>query len=197
MWMRRGFKIWLSNNDASAAVEAAFLFPLMVTILIGTIDVGVGVTVSAKVLNASQQMVDILTRGKTVSTILLQDAAVAANLALQPYNTTSLGYDVESVYLNGASATPTLEPCALPCSAWHSVSNMSRNTGILDTLATAGYVGEQDEGLIAVTVKYTYTPLFTQIIAGSINIQEVSFARGRFGGFITRTYCGGSGEPAC
>jgi Flp pilus assembly protein TadG len=180
-------RTWLKKDDASAAIEAGFLFPVLITILLGVVDVGIGITINQKVVNASHEMVDILTRGKTVSNALLSDAAVAAQLSIQPYDTSSLGYDVEGVYLLGAAKAPTLAPCVAPCTAWNDTSNMGRNTGIAATLVTAGYVGEQGEGIVAVTVKYTYTPLFTGFLTGTFDIQEVSFARGRFGGFITRT----------
>jgi Flp pilus assembly protein TadG len=185
--MMRFLGAWLKKDDASAAIEAGFLFPVMVTIMLGVVDVGIAITINQKVVNASHEMVDLLTRGKTVTNALLNDAVVAAQLSIQPYDTASMGYDVEGVYLLGVTATPTLAPCGAPCGAWNDTANMGRNTAVAATLAAAGYVGAQDEGLIAVTVKYTYTPLFTQFLTGSFDIQEVSFARGRFGGFITRT----------
>ena len=122
---------------------------------------------------AREHLADVLVE---ITTQLVVDSDSAEILRLVTASCTEL--------LN-ASATPTVQPCA--CSAWNDTVNMGRNTDVTTTLSNAGYIGNQDEGVIAVTVKYTYTPFFTQFLTGEFDIQEVSFARGRFGGFITRT----------
>ena len=57
----------------------------------------------------------------------------------------------------------------------------------MSILSSAGYVGADGEGVLAVTIKYTYVPMFSSIITGNLDMEEMSFARGRKGGFITRS----------
>lgn len=172
-------KTWLKGNEASAAVEAGILFPVMVSMMLGVIDIGTAVVVNQKVINAAHIMVDLVTRGATVSSAQITDAGVAAQMALAPYSTATLAWDVEGIQYTGSPPSLKIQ--------WDVPFNMNQNLGALTTLTNAGYTDTVGQGVVAVTVKYTYTPMFVNFISGSYPMQEVSFARGRQGVFVTKT----------
>ena len=171
--MRGMFRKWRKDESATATVEAGFLFPLLMVILCGTIDTGVGLITNMKVTNATQTVSDLLTRDVQVTPGMINDAIIAAQMALMPYDTTSFGVDVVGIQFVGTSETPTVR--------WRRTQNMAAN---VDVLTRAEGLGDQNEGIIAVTVRYEYNPLFTSYFAGTYVMVEESYARPRKGGFI-------------
>lgn len=173
--MLRTFRSWMKDDRATAAIEAGLLFPVLVLILCGTIDVGMGCLINQKTINATQMISDLLSRDDSVSTADINDAIVAGQLAFAPFTTTSYGTDIAGVQFIGASLTPTVE--------WRVTTNMQPNTTI--TTKTIG-LGLQNEGVLAVTVTYTYYPLFTAYMVSPFVMTEESYARSRKGVFIQK-----------
>lgn len=167
------FRKWVRDEGATAAIEAGFLFPLLMVILCGTIDTGVGLITNMKVTNATQTVSDLLTRDVQVTPGMINDAIIAGEMALMPYSTTSYGVDIVGIQYVGLSETPTVR--------WRRTQNMAPN---VDVLAKSEDLGDQNEGIIAVTVRYEYHPLFTSYFAGTYVMVEESYARPRKGGFI-------------
>ena len=93
-----------------------------------------------------------------------------------PYSTTSYGVDIASIKFIGVTKVPTVQ--------WRCTQNMSTDPNLV---ANATGLGFQDEGVMAVTVQYTFTPLFTSYFAGPIVMKLQSFARSRksSNGFVT------------
>lgn len=166
---------WIKDDKANAAIEAGFLFPVLVTILCGMVDVGVGLVTNQKVINSSQIVADLLAREDDVSDSEYNDAIVAARMALQPYDTTSLGIDVAGIQFVGSSQQPTV--------IWRDLFNMEANDQVI--IDSAG-LGLEDEGVIAVTVRYNYSPYFSSFAVGDLVMEEVAYVRGRKGLFVTR-----------
>ena len=174
--MLRLFTKWLKDENANAAIEAGLLFPVMVSMLLGMVDIGVGLLISQKVINSSHMISDLLARQDDINNNEFNDSVVAGQLILGPFSVASMGYDVAGVQYIGINKTPTVQ--------WRDTFNMSANT---DIMLGAADLGAQNEGVLAVTVRYVYTPIFSGIVSGDIIIQEESYARGRRGLFVTRT----------
>lgn len=163
------------KEEGAVAIEAALILPLMVTILIGVIDLGRGIHVNQKVVNATAMMADLITREDSLTDDELTDIAMAGQMAIEPYDTATFGYDVAGIQFTGADATPMVQ--------WRDTVNMDPNG---DIPADAEGLGEENEGLVAVTVSYTYTPAYIGVVIGTIDMQETFFARGRKTSFVTR-----------
>jgi len=162
------FGKWLRNDEATAAIEAGFLFPLLMLILCGTVDTGMGLVMNQKVINASQTISDLLARGSSVSNTDVNDAITAGSLALMPYSTASYGSDIVSIRFVGVSKTPTVQ--------WRRTTGMDPNP---DILPGSEGLGLEDEGVLGVTVTYTFNPIFTSYFQGPIPMTVVSYARSR------------------
>lgn len=169
------FKTWLVNEDANAAIEAVMVFPILIAMMFGIIDIGKGIIVNKKVITASHMVSDLLSRDDTVSDSALNDAIVAGELALGPYDTASFGIDIVGIQFIGGSAEPT--------EIWRDTVNMSENG---NAVTGAASLGDEDEGVLAITVEYTYKPPFSSLITGDILMQEVSYVRGRASSFVSR-----------
>ena len=170
------FRKWLQRDDAVVAIEAGLLFPILVTILCGITDTGIGLIANQKVINASQTVADLLAREEDVTDSELSDIIIAGRLSLQPYDTTTYGVDVVGIQFNTPALTPT--------ERWRDTVNMEPN---MDVLEGSRGLGKEDEGVVAVTVRYYYEPVFSLYIVGGIQMEEVAYVRGRNGLFVTRS----------
>ena len=105
--MLRRIKKFFSDDGAAVAVEAALLMPVLASILCGSIDIGIGLVTSQKVINATQTVSDLLTRTSSVTTNDINDAIIAGQLSLMPYDLTTFGVDIAGVKFIGVTKVPT------------------------------------------------------------------------------------------
>ena len=105
----------------------------------------------------------------------LAQAIEAARLALDPYPTASFGIDIVGVQYQGVAAEPV--------AVWRETQNMAENG---DVLAGSAGLGVENEGVVAVTVVYSYEPPFSGVFAGNVEMEEVTYARGRTPPFVAR-----------
>ncbi len=173
--IKTAFKKWFRDNKAVAAIEMGMLLPLMLTILMGMFDTGYAVLTSQKVVNASQTVGDLIGRHDVINDALLDEYIKAGELVLQPNDPASYGIDIVGIQFDGDPDSPE--------EIWRETRNMSPNINIVQG---AMGLGEDGEGVIAITVKYTYEPFFTSDFMGTFDIWEMSYIRARSGLFITR-----------
>lgn len=170
----RTLRAWIRDDEAVAAIEAGILFPLLMLILCCTIDTGIGLLTSQKSINASQMMADLLSRGSSVTSGDINDAIVAGQMAMAPYPAATLGVDIAGIQYVG--------PDEIPMVMWRRTQNMPANDTITEKAAG---LGDQDEGVVVVTVEYVYNPIFTAYLTGPIVLHQESYARSRKGTFVT------------
>lgn len=168
------FKRWYCEDDAVAATEAAMIFPLLLTILLGTLDMGYGILAAQKTIRASQVTADLIARHKSVTAGDINDAISAGELSLVPFAAGVYGVDVVSVRFDNNS---------IPQPLWRETRNMSPNAVVLSSLRDLG-LGAEGEGIVAVTAQYDYTPIFSGFIVHAMRFQEVSYVRGRLSSTI-------------
>ena len=162
-FMRR----WFYQRDGVAAVEAALVFPILLTLLLGTFDLGNGILANQKTIRASQVVADLIARNSTISAAGIDEAIRAGELALQPMPTGAFGVDVTSLSFDD-SANPVIE--------WRETRNM---TPMSDVLVRAATVAEAGEGVLIIGVQYQFEPVFAGFVINEIPMLEVAFARGR------------------
>jgi Flp pilus assembly protein TadG len=166
-------KSWADNEDGIAMMEAAMLFPPLLTLLLGTYDLGNGIVLSQKTITASQVAADLISRNRTMDSANLNDIIAGSKLAFEPFSDADFGIDAVSVQFDENQNPDVI---------WRETQNMLPNQTALDN--TAGSF-EEGEGLIIVTVVYSYKPKFAQHFIGEIEFTEVAFARGRRSETIT------------
>ena len=158
---------WIKDEAAIAVAEFALIFPILFTLLISVWEVGSAIWVNQKTIAASQIVADLITRNMTVTQDQVNQAITAGRMAVQPFNTESYGVYILSVAFDEDDN---------PIEVWSEVSNMSADIGLIGK--TQG-LGNEGEGVVAVMVKYLYQPVLGGLVIGDINMEEVSFARGR------------------
>ncbi len=160
-------KNWLRLEDGVAAIEGAMLFPPMVALLLGVYDIGTGIILNERTVTASQICADLITRDKTVNMGDVNEAIMGARLAYEPYGLNGFGIDVVSV---------TFDAQRRPQVLWRETRGMNANNNALDNVSGIGAPGE---GMVIVTVQYTYEPLFGRYFTEPFKMIEIAYARGR------------------
>lgn len=163
------------REDGLAAVEAALVFPLLLTLLMGTFDLGNAILANTKTIRAAMVVADLVTRDRNVTTNDLNEAVEAGRLAFQPLDDDSFGVDIVSVRFD-EDAQSSIE--------WRETRNMTAEAGVLDDVDA---LSAENSGVVVVYVRYLYTPFFGEFITGDISMKEVAFARGRKSAVVGRT----------
>ena len=168
-FIHRAFSCWVKNEDGVAAVEAAFVFPIMLTLLLGTFDLGNGILANQKAIRASQVTADLISRNSEVSASMINEAIQAGELAFEPLPNASFGVDIISVSFDDEENV-VIE--------WQETRNMSAMSAGAVAEAVASLI-EAGEGVLLVVVEYEFEPVFGGFIVDTIPMREIAFARGR------------------
>ncbi len=163
----RPIQNWLRDKRGAALPEFALLFPLLVAMVMGSYDIGRAITINQKVISASQIIADLITRNQSVTFDDLSEIILAGEMALDPYSRDPLGYDIVSMRFDAAGT---------PLELWRVTDNMIQNDDVFERSVGLGLPGE---GVVAVSVSYTYEPFFTGFLRDDINMREVAILRGR------------------
>jgi Flp pilus assembly protein TadG len=167
---------WWHDDLGAVVAEAALMFPVLTTLLLGTFDVGNALVASQKTINASQIAADLLSRKSEVSPSDVHEAFIAARSAMLPLRNDTLNVYVASIIFDENSNPQIL---------WsQKTEDADIDDNILDQVQNLGGPGE---GLLAVTTYYTYHPTFSGKVIGDVQMQEVSFVRGRRTSVVTLT----------
>ncbi len=165
---------WIGEENAVAAVEAAMIFPVMLTLFMGVFDLGNAILANQKTIRASQVVADLITRNNVVSATDISEAIEAGRLAFEPLDSSSFGVDIVSIRFDENSNSSIV---------WRETVNMS---SLPDALSAVAALEDEDEGVVMVSVNFEYHALFTSFVVGDISMQEVAFSRGRTTPVITR-----------
>ena len=160
-------KNWIDNQEGVAALEAAMLFPPMLSLLLGTFDLGNGIVLSQKTITASQVAADLVSRNRTVNSAAVEDIIHGAQLAYEPFALNGFGIDIVSV---------TFDAYKNPVVLWRRTESMLPNN---DAVSSTAGLADEGEGMIIVSVQYTYVPNFAKYFMGDIDFKEVAYSRGR------------------
>ncbi|MCC6597247.1 MAG: pilus assembly protein [Alphaproteobacteria bacterium] len=168
------FQRWLRARDGIAAIEAAMVFPLLMTLLLGTFDMGNAILSNQKTIRASQIAADLVTRTRSVDSAMIDEAIEASRLAFSPFSTNSYGVDMVSISFDDDSN---------PQIVWRETRNM---TAVADVLDRVSALAEPGGGVMVVVVEFSFEPIFAGFVVDEIQMQEVAFARGRKSAVVSR-----------
>ncbi len=168
------FRKWFKSEDGLAAVEAAMVFPVLLTLFLGTFDLGNAILANQKAIRASQVTADLIARTNSIDDAGISEAIEAGELALNPMSTATYGVDVVSISFDD-DANAVIE--------WRETVNMPP---IPDVLTRVEDLAQAGEGVLVVVVEYDFEPVFAGFIVDTILMREIAFSRGRQGAVIEK-----------
>lgn len=114
-----------------AAIEFIIVFPMLLLLFIGTINITKFMNVNLKVKAAAELAADLVTRHKdTIKTSDIDDYFTAAELSLRPIDATNVRVDVYNFYLKNKTDTEATE-------RWRKSSSNGTACNMPDTSSTS------------------------------------------------------------
>lgn len=157
----------LGCRRGTAAVEAALLLPILVSTLLGMVEMTAYVEATRKAVSATQTVADLVAQDSSHTDATIQDIRNAATMVMYPLSAptglfdmtiASVGFDSsgdpELLWADNPATTPSV--------------NVARAAGL----------GSANESVIMVTLTYTYDSLFGFLFE-SRTMREEAFARPR------------------
>jgi Flp pilus assembly protein TadG len=164
--MRKTLK-FLVDRRGVAIVEFALVFPLMITMWVGTIEASNLHLVGRKATVAAQSAADLVAQRTTVSVDSINDIVAAMNAIFAPFPPGAMSYDISSVEANSDSVVDV---------GWRLTQGSVEGGGQIP--AVARQLVSTNDSVIVVNISYVYQPMLG-LLFGDITITEEAYARPR------------------
>lgn len=160
---------FLRDRTGIAAVEFAFILPLMLVMFFGTVEFSQGVAVDRKVTIMARTMSDLTSQNTSVTSTQLNNFFAASTAIMTPYSASPVQSTISELYV---------DPNTLAARVQWSVGNAPRAVGSTVTIPTALQVG--GTYLIFSEVSYRYVPTIGYVMSPSgVNLSDVAYTRPR------------------
>lgn len=156
-----------------AAVEFAFLLPVMITMFFGVVELSMAINCRSAVTNVASTAADLTAQSRTISTSDMSNVFNAASAILYPYDTSPAKITVSSVIYDTATKSLTAGKVAWSC-AWNGTARNPNDTVTLPSgLMTA------NGSVIVAEISYSYSSPTTKIITGPMAMANTFYAKPR------------------
>jgi Flp pilus assembly protein TadG len=171
----------LSDRRAMAAVEFAFVAPIMIGLYVGAVEFGNALTIERRTSEVASTAADLAAQVKTVSTSDLQDITSAASSILTPFSTTPLKIVLSSVVADPNNNTKV---------DWSYATNGASPRAKNSVFTVPAGLTQANSSVIVAEVTYAFTPLLNLTAfpsPGSFNMSRTYFSRPRKSLTVTKS----------
>ncbi len=176
---RRRWNRICSDARAIAAVEMALVTPVLLLLLLGTLDVGWRILADFRVQKVAATMSDLTARAKNLTEADVQDSFKAAASIASPFDIDGAGRVIVSGIRRDTGAPAEIVWQRLSPSGIEVTSKIGVEGGTADL---EGIIDLQEgESAIITEVYFQFTPLVGFVLPGLSTIYEYWVARPRFG----------------
>ncbi len=171
--------MWRDTSGISF-VEFAFVIPVLLTILLGAIELSHALMVDRKVTNAAQAVGDLVSHHETFGTAAdLAEVSSAAELLIAPF-TPAFAISIVHVPYDVAGNPDTGAP-----EYWQESINGGRTIPAGEIATEVTGLGAPNDGVVMVELTYAYSSLIGSFILPATTFVKVVFARPRKSRLIT------------
>jgi Flp pilus assembly protein TadG len=171
---------WLGRDSGGhALVEAALVFPLLLSLFLGISEFSEALTVNRRVEAAAGTSADLVARLKTVTTEDLEQIKPMIDAMLQPYPTATLSLVISSVVADADNETTV---------AWSHAEGAgvsARAAG--SVVALPAGLTEPNSSVILAEVRYGFRSTLTTLIVGELPMAAEAYVRPRLAARIEKT----------
>jgi Flp pilus assembly protein TadG len=100
---------WVRDKRGVAAVEFAFVVPLMLVMFFGTIEFSSAVAINRKVSLVTQGLADLISRYPSVNSADITNFNAIANAMMTPYSTTPLNATMSELYIDPSTGAARVQ----------------------------------------------------------------------------------------
>jgi Flp pilus assembly protein TadG len=156
------------DRDGVSAVEFAIVLPFMLTLYIGGVELGDGMSVQFKTTLAARTVADLASQYITIDSSTMTEILCGATTVVAPFSTANMVVTVSEVTTTNNSGAAQV--------TWSAAnSGNGRTVGSSVTLPTALQSLPSGTALILGEATYPYTPSLGFVITGAINIYESAY----------------------
>jgi Flp pilus assembly protein TadG len=148
-----------ADSNGVAAIEFAFVLPILFAMFVGAVELSQAVTVDRRVTQAATSVADLVARKeKRITADEIRDIMKIGGYIMTPYSQTPLQVIVRNVSSSGADASKT--KTSWQCTFSATGPNASPTCTCMNDTFTlpSGLVGTNDS-VVVVDARYSYTPL--------------------------------------
>jgi len=167
--LKRAARDFLRDKTGIAAVEFAFILPLMLVLFFGTVEFSQGVAVDRKVTIMARTLADLTSQNTSVTSTQLTNFFKASTAIMTPYSASPLNSTVSELYV---------DPSTLAARVQWSAGSAPRTVSSTVTIPSQLQIG--GTYLIFSEISYQYVPTVGYVMAKSgINLNDVAYTRPR------------------
>lgn len=162
------------NQTGVAAVEFAYIAPILIVALFGTIEASRGVMMHKRFQRVSAMIGDLISRESAVGTTsgtavtTLNGMMLSAKQVMLPFSTTALKLNVNSLRAKSTDATQTKSEWNYRYDGATPNSASTATTCAVKPMPTAGMLTAGNTAIV-VEAQYTFTPLMTKILRSKVS----------------------------
>jgi Flp pilus assembly protein TadG len=184
----RGLRAFRRDVRGAAAVEFALVTPVLLTMLIGAVDVSRAVALNQRVSLAAQLVADLVARETQLTAADVQAIYDIAGLVMAPYSTDKLKIAIIPVMSAADDAKKTL--------VYASTTNRPTYPSGSELPKCQAYpltegLLSANESVVVVEATYEYEPLWLKHVIAPITWEKRAFAKPR------KSLCVGFDGPNC
>lgn len=176
MAMMKLSRFWRSERAVSA-VEFALVFPVMLVLFFGAVELGSALIADRKAASVAATVADLVAQGKTINDAQMADVFTAANAILAPFDPTKVTVVVSSIYFDPATTQTKVR--------WSKALNTSPlSAGDIITLPT-GLLTSSTTSIIMSKSTYFYQSDFGQFLISGVTMNDTFYDRPRLSVEVT------------
>jgi Flp pilus assembly protein TadG len=171
-----------ADVQAVSAVEFAVLFPVMLVLLLGSLDIARAVNAKNKASLLSRTISDFVSQSTTITQSELDNIVQAAGAVMYPYasDTSVLSVTVESIREKPSDPGKYIIDWSYKKGAANGVSNTDVNI--------PADQNPPDASVIRTTIDYTFNLEYASFLVESIDMHSSTFMSPRWGTPITASW---------
>lgn len=179
----RSLRRFARDRAGISAVEFAIVLPFMLTLYLGGVELGDGLSVQFKATLAARTVADLASQYQSIDSATMNAILGAASTVLTPYSANQMVVTVSELQTTQGSGSASVQ--------WScSLNGTKRAQNSTYTLPNAMTSLPNGTYLILGEVTYPYTPSIGYAITGTINIYQSSL-------FLPRMLTSVTGNNAC
>jgi Flp pilus assembly protein TadG len=194
----RSIRRFRRDNRGVAAIEFAFIAPIMIGLYVMLNETASGLRAARKVTMSARVMSDLITQATDVTNTYRDDVFAAVTPIMAPFDgsltsirITSIRFDATGKgYVDWSDAQGSAMPAHTRCKPTENPSPLSA----LGQVSVPAGLKVANSSVVLAEVQFAYTPVLGYNITGTINIADQLFTRPRSGTHVTRQ---GSPTTAC
>jgi Flp pilus assembly protein TadG len=177
MHASRRARNFLKDRSGLAAVEFAFIVPVMLVMFFGTMEFSQGIGTNRKVTIMARSLSDLTSQNTSVTTAQLNNFFAAATAILTPYSVTPVRSTISELYIDPATQAARVQ--------W-SVGSAPRGQSTIVVIPSQLIARDAQNNVVAnqyliySEVTYQYVPTIGYVMAPSgVNLRDDAYTRPR------------------